>query len=280
MNFKSFVRAKAAGQVTDGTLNLYDKDRQRLMGSLGAQPLTVETAQELEAWLRSRTKSPNTLQRWVTSLNWLLRWKGVDYQAKRPRKEPNLHPRKIEDGEYDPKLAAISDPMERLAVRLSHDTGWSPNDVVQIRKADLELSGDRIIIRRFRQKTGAVAMPLIMGDTAAELRAYLETHPEADYLFPGDRRKGQPHRNRTWVNAVLKRYGFDFTPRAFRSNLATRWDGADIKGLMVQGGWKNANTIFQHYRANDLERQAASLEAALGKPKAVHESDPDLPGYG
>ena len=39
MNFKNFVRAKAKGQIRDGTLVIYDKDRQQLTGRLGPRPL-------------------------------------------------------------------------------------------------------------------------------------------------------------------------------------------------------------------------------------------------
>ncbi len=280
MNFKSFVRAKARTALADSTLELYERDVRGILGWLGARPLTVETAQDVEAWFASRTKKPNTLQRWITSLNWLLRWKGVDYQARRPRKELNLNPRTISDEEYDQAIARLRDPMERLAVLISHETGWSPSDVVQIRRADIDLSGDQAVIRRFRQKTKAIGTPLLGKDLTDELRAYLAANPELDFIFPGDKRDGLPHRNRTWVNAVLKRTGAAFSPRAFRSNLATKWPGDNIEGLMRQGMWKDPRTIFQNYRGNSLPRQASSLEAAMGRLGKDPKSTEDVPGYG
>jgi integrase len=280
MNFKAFVRAKAKRALTDATIALYERDARSILGWLGARPLNVETAQDAEAWLRSKTDKPNTLQRWFTSLNWLLAWKGVDYKAKRPPKELNLNPRTISDEEYDQAIARLRDPMERLAVLISHEAGWSPSDVVQIRRADVDLTADRAVIRRFRQKTKAVGMPIFTEETTAELRAYLAADPDIDYLFPGDNREGRPHRNRTWVNAVLKRTGATFSPRAFRSNLATKWPGDNIEGLMRQGMWKTSSTIFQSYRGNSLPKQTSSLDAALGRTPKDPKSTEDVPGYG
>lgn len=279
MNFKAFVRANAKGPIRDATLELYDKDRQQITGRLQSRPLNVETAQELEAWLRSRFPNPNTLQRKITSLNWLLRWKGVAYQAKRPPKLVNANPRTIEDSDYEDLLARIPDPMDRLAVRISHDTGWSPSDVAAIRVDAVDLKGPHPIVRKVRQKTDVLAQAILEDATAEELRAYLEAKPGLEYVFPGDRRRGRPHRNRTWVNKVLQRYHAGWSPRAFRSNLATRWPGDDIKGLMVQSGWKSSSTIYQHYRANVVERQVKSFETALGKAPKDEKTGEDLPGY-
>ena len=169
--------------------------------------------------------------------------------------------------------------MERLAVRLSHDTGWSPSDIVQIRKADMD-RGDFTVIRKMRQKTRVSAEAVLERETAAKLRTSLEDHPNANYIFPSDRRKGRPNRNRTWVNAVLKRHGATFTPRVCRSNLATAWPGDDIKGLMVQGGWTDPKTIFSHYRGNLRERQVGSFESAFGRQAKDRDPDDGLPGYG
>jgi len=280
MNFKAFIRAKAKGPITETTLRLYDKDRQQIVGWLGSRPLNVETAQEAEAWLKSRYPKPNTLQRKVTALNWLLRWKNVDYQARRPPKAVNPRPRIIADGEYEGPLGRMTDPMERVAVRIAHDTGWSPCDVVEIRRSDVDLTGPYPIIRHVRQKTHVAAEAILDRETAEELRAYLEANPDLDYIFPGDRRKGVPHRNRTWLNAVLKRYGFAFSPRAFRSNLATKWPDDDIKGLQVQGGWKDIRAIFEHYKGNVRERQVASFEAAMGRPPRGPKGPDNIAGYG
>ena len=155
----------------------------------------------------------------------------------------------MSDETYQEVLAKIADPMERLAVRLSHDTFWSPADVVAIRVDATDLDAEIPIVRKVRQKTDVLAQAMLELATAAELRTYLAANPGLEYVFPGDRRKGRPTRNRTWINAVLKRYGADFSPRAFRSSGATRWPGDDMKGLMTQGGWKSENTINAHYRA-------------------------------
>ena len=81
------------------------------------------------------------------------------------------------------------------------------------------------------------------------------------------------------VNAVMNRNGFAFTPRMFRSNLANRWPGDDIKDLMVQGGWKDSRTIFRHYRRKIRERRVASFEAAMGRPATNRDPEPELAGY-
>src|SRR2546428_674981 len=265
MTFKAFIRANARGPIEDETLERYDEDRRELAGRLGPRRLTEETVQELEAWLKSKYPNANTQQRKITAANWLFRWKGTDFRIRRPPKEYNTHPRTIAPEDYRAVLARITEPMERLAVRLSRDTLWSPTDVAAIRKADVDF-GNPTIVRKVRQKTGAHAEAVVEMETADELRAYLESNPELEYIFPGDRRQGKPHRNRTWVNAVLKRHGATFTPRMFRSSGATLWPGDDIKGLMTQGGWTDPKTIFRYYRGNIREVQVRSFEAAMGRP--------------
>jgi integrase len=278
MKFETFIRQNA--RVNDATAKRYADVARSFAGWVGTRPLNPDTVQESERWLRTRYGANSLASNVTTAVNLWLRWKGhPELQVRRPPKEYNPRPRTIADKEYRELIARIADPMERLAVRLSHDAGWSPSDIVQIRKADMDL-GDVAVIRKVRQKTRVVAEAVLEKETAAELRAYLEAHPDADYLFPGDRRKGEPHRNRTWVNAVLKAHGATFTPRVFRSNLATAWPGDDIKGLMKQGGWTDPKTIFAHYRGNLRERQVDSFEAAMGRPAKDRDPEAELPGYG
>ncbi len=276
MKFETFIRQSA--RVNDATVAIYVREAKRFQGFLGTRPLTADAVVEYQAWLATKFKA-NSLTNKVTGVNLYLRWKGTDLRIRRPPKEFNPRPRTIADKEYRDLVARIADPMERLAVRLSHDAGWSPSDIVAISRSDVDL-GDVTVIRKVRQKTRVVAAAVLEKETADELRAYLDAHPDADYIFPGDHRKGMPHRNRTWVNAVLKRHGATFTPRVCRSNLATRWPGDDIKGLMTQGGWTDPKTIFAHYRANVLERQVGSFEAATGRPAKDRDPDDGLPGYG
>jgi integrase len=169
--------------------------------------------------------------------------------------------------------------MERLAIRLSHYAGWSPADIVAIRRADVDL-GEVTVVRKVHQKTPAFAEAVLEKETGDELRAYLEADPDLEYIFPGDRRKGMPHRNRTWVNAILKWHGFESTARAFRSNLATTWPGDDTEGLMVQGGRTDPKAIFLHYWGNLRERRIGSFEAAMGRPAKDRDPGAELQGYG
>lgn len=294
ITFKAFVRQKAHGYVTDGTLDLYDKDRQQLQGMLGSQPLNVETAQELESRLKQRWPNENTQQRKVTSLNWLLRWKGVDYQAHRPVAPPNLKPVVIGDDAYRALLAKVTDPLERIGIRLVHDTFWSPTDVVHIEPIHFDFSGRNPVVGKLRQKTHVLGYAMLDADTAKEVQAYLAEHPGLEFLFPGDVRVKTPagrepermacghprgtHRNRTWLNETLKRHGADFTPRNFRSSGASKWPGSQLKELMTQGGWSSLDTIMKRYRASMPEAQARAFAEAMGRP--VKDDDPDLPGYG
>jgi integrase len=298
LSFRAFVRQKAKGSITDGTLDLYDKDRQQLQGMLGSQPLNVTTAQELEDRLKRKWPNLNTQQRKVTSLNWLLQWKGVDYQGRRPVAPPNLKPVVIPDAKYREVLARITDPLERIGTRLAHDTLWSPADLVHVQRNDIDLDGRVPVVGKLRQKTHVLAQAILEKETAEELRAYMGAHPGlTTFIFPGDERFRTPagrepermkcghpcgsHRNRTWLNETLKRHGADFTPRNFRSTGASTWPGDDTKGLMTQGGWSSADTIYKHYKANVLETQMRSFEKMTGRSvKDQDEDDPGLPGYG
>ena len=278
VRFESFIRANA--RVNDATVRLYAREGRRFAGWLGTRPLTLDSVQEYEGWLRTKYRA-NSLTNKVTGVNLYLKWRGTDFRIRRPPKEINPRPRIVEDAKYRELLGRIRDPMDRLAVRLTHDTFWSSIDVVTIRKADIAF-GNVTMIRKVRQKTAAayvVAEAIVEKETAAELRMYIESAEIGDYIFPGDLRKGKPFRNRTWINKVLDRYGVDFSPRWFRSSGATLWPGDDMKGLMTQGGWRDPRTILLHYRGNILERQVKSFETAMGRPAKDHDED-ELPGYG
>lgn len=279
MKLETFIRQQA--RVADSTVQLYVREARRFQGWLGTRPLNADAVQGYESWLKSRYKT-NSLSNKVSGVNLYLKWKGTDLRIRRPPKEYNMKPRLVEDDEYEALLARITDPMERLAIRISYDSGWSPIDVVAIRVPDVTFDDRITVIRKARTKTRVAAEAVLLSETAAELRAHIKANPKVEYVFPGDRRKGRAHRNRTWVNAVLKRYGMTtFTPRYFRSNLATRWDGADIKGLMTQAGWSDPKTIYSHYRSNVRERQVESLERATGQAAMKRDPDDDtLPGYG
>ncbi len=277
VKFEAFIRENA--RVNDATVKRYVDVARSFQGWVGSRPLNLETLQDGERWLNERYK-PNSMSNVATAVNLWLRWKGhTEFRVRRPPKEFNPRPRTIDDKEYRGLLARIADPMDRLAVRLSHDAGWSPSDVVAVCREDCDVAAAIAVVRKVRQKTHVIAEAVLEKETADDLRAYLASNPDLDYLFPGDRRQARPHRNRTWVNALLKRYGATFSPRAFRSNLATVWPGDDIKGLMVQGGWSDSKTIFSHYRGNLRERQVGSFEAAMGRPARDREPDDELAGY-
>lgn len=282
VKLEAFIREQShASPANPATVKRYADLARRVQGWWSDRPFSLESVQACEDWLKSRY-GPNSLASNVTTaVNLWLRWKEhPELRVRRPPKVPNPHPRSNIDPEYRAKLAQIGNPMERLAVRLSHDAGWSPADIAAVRLGDVDLTGPVTVVRKVRQKTRVLAEAVLEKETADELRVYVASDPNAVYLFPGDWRKGKPHRNRTWVNEVLKRYGFSFSPRAFRSNLATSWPGDDIKGLMVQGGWSDSKTIFAHYRGNLRERQVDSFEAAMGRPAKDRGPDDELPGYG
>jgi integrase len=162
-------------------------------------------------------------------------------------------------------------------VRLLHDTGLRPSDVVDIRLADIATEDGVTLIRRRTQKTESIAESILAKDTAAELRAYVASAGVTDYLFRGETDK--PHRHRTWPNGVLRKYRAEgIMPRTFRRTLATNW-GGDLRSLMSQTGWSDPKTILLHYRRDVRERHIREAEKAIG-PVRDPDADPELPGYG
>lgn len=191
MKFETFIRQNA--RVSDATVKRYVDVARSFAGWLGTRPIDADAMQDGERWLKGRYGQNSLASNVVTAVNLWLRWKGhPDLRIRRPPKAYNPRPRTIADKDYRDLLARIADPMERLAVSLSHDAGWSPSDIAQIRKADIQL-GDVTVVRKVRQKTRVTAEAVLLKETAADLQAYLEAHPGMDYLFPGDRRKGKPH---------------------------------------------------------------------------------------
>jgi integrase len=275
VKFDVFIRAHSRAR-TEETVRLYLKEAKRFQGWLGTRPLTLEVVQEYEAWLRSKF-AQNSLSNKVVGVNLYLAWKEVDARIRRPPKEIAANPKLISDKEYRALLDRIPDAEERLVVRLLHDTGLRPSDVVDIRIADIATEEGVTIIRRRTQKTGTVAESVLARETASELQDYIEKSGVTDHVFLGETDK--PHRHRTWPNAILRKHGAEgITPRTFRRTLATNW-GDDLRSLMSQAGWSDAKTILTHYRRDVRERHIREAEKAIGP---VREPDPEseLPGYG
>src|SRR5439155_11206149 len=205
-----------------------------------------------------------------------LRWRNTDLRVRRPPREYVANPKLITPSEYAEIVGRITDPMERLVVRLLHDSLLRPSDVVSIRLADLDTSEGVTVIRKRTQKTGSVSESILTKETADELAEYVSKSRMTDYLFPGE---GGPHRNRTWPNQVLRKHHADgISPRTFRRTGATRW-GDDITSLMSQGGWTDPQTVLKHYRKNVRERHLREFEKAVGGARGS-DRDQGGPGYG
>ena len=110
--------------------------------------------------------------------------------------------RKKEAEEYAAILKRIENAEERLVVRLLHDTGLRPSDIVNLRLADLATEEGVTLIRRRTQKTGTICESVVTMETAEELAEYVKKSGVTDYVFRGETDK--PHRHRTWPNAVLR----------------------------------------------------------------------------
>ena len=210
-------------------------------------------------------------------VNLYLKWKGVDARIRRPPKEIAANPKLVTDKEYREILTRITNPEERLAVRLLHDSGLRPSDVVDTRLTDIATEEGLTIVRRRTQKTGTIAESILTKETAVELAEYVKAAGVTDYIFREDTDK--PHRHRTWPNAVLRKHQAEgISPRTFRRTLATNW-GDDLKSLMSQAGWSDAKTILTHYRRDVRERHLKEFEKAVGTARDP-DPDPELPGYG
>ncbi|HEX9341182.1 MAG TPA: site-specific integrase [Thermoplasmata archaeon] len=275
MKFDVFIRANSQARTED-TIRLYLREAKRFQGWLGTRPLTLEAVQEYEAWLRSKFRQ-NSLSNKVIGVNLYLKWKGLDARIRRPPKEIAANPKLVTDKEYRAILERIEDAEERLVVRLLHDTGMRPSDIVSLRLADIANEDDVVLLRRRTQKTGTIAESILSRETAAELHDYIEKSGVTDHIFRGETDK--PHRHRTWPNAVLRKHHAEgITPRTFRRTLATNW-GDDLRSLMSQAGWSDPKTILLHYRRDVLARHVREAEKVIG-PVRDADDESDLPGYG
>jgi len=275
MKLEAFVRANCRAR-SDETIGLYLRECKRFQGWLGTRSLDLETIQEYEAWLRSKFRA-NSLSNKVVGVNLYLKWKGLDARIRRPPKEIAANPKLVTDKEYREILTRITNPEERLAIRLLHDSGLRPSDVVDIRLADIATEDGLTIVRRRTQKTGTIAESILTKETAVELAEYVKAAGVTNYVFRGETDK--PHRHRTWPNSVLRKHHAEgISPRTFRRTLATNW-GDDLKSLMSQAGWSDAKTILTHYRRDVRERHLREFEKAVGTARDP-EPDPELPGYG
>src|SRR5207247_3851321 len=178
-------------------------------------------------------------------------------------------PKIISNKEYEAILERIPNAEERLVVRLLHDTGLRPSDIVDIALKDIAMEDGVTIIRKATRKTGTIAESVVTKETATELAEYLKKSGVTAHIFPGE--TSMPHRHRTWPNAVLRKHHAEgITPRTFRRTLATNW-GDDLRSLMSQAGWSDPKTILLHYRRDVRERHIREAEKAIGQ---VREPDP------
>lgn len=275
MKLEVYIRANCRARSED-TIKLYLREAKRFQGWLGTRALDLEAVLAYEAWLKSKFQA-NSLSNKIVGVNLYLAWKDTTFRIRRPPKEIAANPKLVSDPEYRAILSRIEDAEERLAVRLLHDTGFRPSDVVSIRLEDIANEDGVTIIRRATIKTGTLAESILTMETAAELAEFVKKSGVSDHIFRGETDK--PHRHRTWPNGVLRKHGAEgITPRTFRRTLATNW-GDDLKSLMSQAGWSDAKTILTHYRRDVRERHLREFEKAVG---AARESgpDPDVPGYG
>jgi len=275
VKFEAFIRANCRAR-SEETVKLYLREAKRFQGWLGTRTLELESVIEYESWLKSRFRA-NSLSNKIVGVNLYLAWKGTTFRIRRPPKEIAANPKLISDAEYRAILARVSDAEERLAVRLLHDTGLRPSDVVGIRLVDLATEDGVTVVRRRTLKTGTLAESYLTRETATELADFISKYGVSDYVFRGETDK--PHRHRTWPNGVLRKHGVEgITPRTFRRTLATNW-GDDLRSLMSQAGWSDAKTILTHYRRDVRERHIREAEKAIGSIRD-REPDPEVPGYG
>ncbi len=275
MKFEDFVQASA--RANDETRRRYIRDAWRFKSWLGSRRLDQEAVNEYETKLQKECAQNSLASSRLNGVNLYLKWRGTDLKIRRPPKKIDPNPKLVSLAEYDALLARVEDPEERLVVRLLHDTFWSPSDVVAIRLEDIDTTDGITSLRRLRKKTGAFADAMLTKETADELGAFLKAKQVTEYVFRGESSK--PHRHRTWPNAVLRKHRAEgVTPRAFRRTGATNW-GADLKSLMVQGGWSDPKTILAHYRRDDRARHLREFEAAVGRAKDPDPVDDALVGY-
>ncbi len=272
VTWDAFLRSKVPNLETR---KRYESVVKSFNGWRGSRPLTDATVQEYREKLLGEYK-PNSLSNMVAAINLYLESKGVEARIRRPPKEIAANPKLVKADEYAALLARVPNTEERLAVRLLHDTGLRPSDIVTVRLSDLDTTDGITSVRKRTRKTGAVTDSLLSKETAAELKAYVETAGVTDFIFRGETDK--PHRHRTWPNAVLRKHGAEgITPRTFRRTLATNWT-EDTTSLMAQGGWTDSKTIFLHYRRDVRSRHVQAFEKAVG-PARDPEPEDELQGY-
>lgn len=263
MTFETFLRERSrANAVTRAS---YVKEAKRFDGIIGKRVLTPETVHYYEDELRTMYPNVNSRISKIVAVNFYLAYKGSDLRIRTPTKHINPNPRLVKPGETDALLDRMQDPEERVGVRILADSGLPPQEIVTLRVAELDLHGDRVIIRKIRTKTGAEIASVLSPETTEALRALVLARDLTDYIFPAtSRATKRPHRERTWLAKVLAKHGAGFEPRAYRRTLATNWESVD-KGLQLQGGWKDTKTILAHYRQDDLERHVRAHVRAMAR---------------
>ncbi len=273
--YKEYIALRK--EVTQETLKRYWSYAKRFLDWLGSSELTEE---RLARWNAMTKRTYGTNSRVVTnvSVNWLLKMvrakdgDGEPLKLQLPTKETTLHGRLVSGDEWRriERFARTRMPLrEYILVRLIRESLLRPSDLVGIQIRNLDLESDPPAIRDLIQKkTGFVASPRISQETGRLIKKYLKTCRPLEYLFEPKPGK-QFHRR--WPTETLRRMTnalgmFGITPRVFRRTGATAWEG-NVATLQLQGGWKDAKTIYDHYLKYQEESHNQDFKKTFDRPK-------------
>ena len=273
--YKEYISLKK--EIDEETLRRYWKYAKDLIDWLGPREIDEQTLARYNAALK-RKYARNSRIVTNSAINWLLRMlrakdnEGESLRLRIPAKETSPHGRLVSESEWQQisrHARTRLDLRECVLVYLLRESLLRPSDIVRVRLSNLDLESDPpAIVKLIQRKTKFVASPRISLETGRLIKKYLKTYRPLEYLFEG--KPGRPF-HRGWPTETLRRITHaigirGITPRTFRRTGATEWEGR-VATLQLQGGWKDAKTIYRHYLKYREEDHVEDFRATFEKPR-------------
>lgn len=293
-----------AGRVLFGTLadrwlairvdkaqSTQDRDRSYLSSMIlpvfGDRPIRSITPSEIEAWLSSLDRAPNTrgkaLQILRTILDLARRDRLITANPASDVKPPSMKPRRVgtalSDVQINEIIAVAEDIDERTAVvvHLMARCGLRIGEALALRRRDVDLDNALLHVRTSMTRSGPVrpvkgrhredegrVVP-IPDDVAGRLRRHFTERPITGIdNFVVTAPHGGPlrysnWRSRVWVK-ITEGVNFNVTPHDLRRTAATRlfvedrWTPAEVQAFLGHRDPRITLAIYTLVEAKDLPR--------------------------
>ncbi|MFN6965255.1 MAG: tyrosine-type recombinase/integrase [Pyrinomonadaceae bacterium] len=184
----------------------------------------------------------------------------------------NIQDRVLPPGSEERFFAAFKSDWARDVCRVIIHTGLRQNDILGLRRRDVDLDAGEITIVQGKTRK-SVRLPV--NDTALDvIRRWMSEHPTSEWVFPSPKTGGRG----TSVKKAMRTASDDsglgrIGTRVLRRTFGTRlhelgWDDMTVAGLL---GHRDLRSVHRYKRGTEIKRRAVqSLENGKGEESSLN----------